>query len=205
MGWLTNLYESLTPTGRARAEDRRARAMLQEHVSKLEADARRLIESAEMADIRLMGLWDQFQGLNQTLFPAGFPSDRKAGRDWPVLKDEQDLRQYRSFSRLLCETNSYAIGFRDAIRSFVVGPGFKWQVVLAGQSHAAVTIDLDGDGRPDREQDPDVADCQQVLDEFRRLNGWGDDAEARADQDLDSHTCPAVNREDRSKARALRV
>lgn len=203
MGWLTNLYESLTPTGRARAEDRRARAMLQEHVSKLEADARRLIESAEMADIRLMGLWDQFQGLNQTLFPAGFPSDRKAGRDWPVLKDEQDLRQYRSFSRLLCETNSYAIGFRDAIRSFVVGPGFKWQVVLAGQSHAAVTIDLDGDGRPDREQDPDVADCQQVLDEFRRLNGWGDDAEARADQDLDSHTCPAVNRERETYDRAM--
>lgn len=203
MGWLTNLVESVTPGGRARAEDRRARAMLERHVQQLEGEARQLAESVAMADVRLMGLWDRYQGLGQVLYPGGFPQDRRAGRDWPVLKDEGDLRQYRSFSRLLCETNSYAMGFRDGVRSFVVGSGFKWQVVLAGQSHAAVTIDLDGDGRPDQQQDPDVAACQQVLDEFRRLNGWGDDAEARADQDLHSPTTPITNRERETYDRAM--
>lgn len=195
MGWLSNLAESLTPAGRARAEDRRARAMLEEHARKLTAEVESLKESVTMGDVRLMGMWDQFQGLGSLLYPSGFPGDRKAGRDWPVLKDEQDLRQYRGFSRLLCETNSYAIGFRDHVRNYVVGSGFQWVVSLRGQSPGADS--LDGD------PDPDVTACQQVLDEFRRINCWGDDAEARADQTLDDAVTVTFNREREGYERAV--
>jgi hypothetical protein len=195
MGWIGNLVESLTPAGRAAAEDRRARAMLEAHAAKLEGEVRQLSESVAMADVRLMGVWDQFQGLGQLLYPSGFPSDRKAGRDWPVLKDEQDLRQYRSFSRLLCETNSYAIGFRDHVRNYVVGTGFQWVVSLRGQSPGADSLDAD--------PDPDVSACQQVLDEFRRLNCWGDDSEARADQSLADPVGVVVNREREGYERAV--
>jgi hypothetical protein len=191
----------LSPAAR---EDAAARQLLEQHARTLEAKVAKLREGAEIADYRLVNLWDRFTDGDRILAPGGYPNDRKAGGNWPTLVDENGLRQMRAFSRLLCETNPYAIGFRDHVRNFVVGTGYGWQVVLRGQKTGAVAVgfaDRDGDGKPDA--DPDVSECQQVLDEFRRMNGWGDDAEARADQDLDGFTTNPVNRERETYERAM--
>ena len=100
-------------------------------------------------------------------YPSGYPTDRKAGKNYPVIRNETDLRTARAFSRFLADTNPLCIGFLDHITNFVVGTGFKWTVGLKGAAGNS----------PQEKADPAVQACQAVLDEFRALNGWGDQHE----------------------------
>ena len=112
-------------------------------------------------------LYDDWPGTRRA-YPQGYPQDRKHGQNWPVIRNEDDLRQARAFSRFMADTNPLVIGFLDHITNFVVGPGFKWSVGLKG---------VEGETGAEK-KDPAVRACQSVLDEFRSLNGWGDETEA---------------------------
>jgi hypothetical protein len=199
MGIVNSITSWLSPTAR---EDRRARQMLEARVQQLATEYKHLVETVTVADLRPIMPWERYLDGNRLLFPSSQATDRQHGKNWPIVRDENDLSNMRAFSRILCETNGYAIGFRDHVRNFVLGSGFTWQVILAGQKTGATSIgDKDGDGQPD--VDPDVAACQQVLDEFCRLNHWGDAGEATVSQDLDEPTVTPTNREREAYERAM--
>ncbi len=133
----------------------------------LRAKLRESVEPVSGPLITPAELYDDWPGRVRPAYPHGYPQDRKHGQNWPVIRNEQDLRQARAFSRFLADTNPLVIGFVGHIGSYVVGPGFKWSVGLKGVS---------GDD-PAEKKDPAVQACQQFLDEFRQLNGWGDTGE----------------------------
>ena len=199
MGLMSAIADRVVP---ARREHRAAVARLREYALGLEAEKRRL-ESVLVGD-RLYQPWEyQFDG-DRLIYPSGFPADRKGGRNWPVVQTEQDLRQIRAFSRVLCDTNVYAIGFADHVTNFILGHGITWECCLRGQRPGAVSaglVDADGDGRPDA--DPDVAACQQVLDEFRIRNGWGQTDTAHPDVHRTDAT-PPPNKQRESVRRLMR-
>ena len=130
-------------------------------VAELEARLKKLTESTQIAD-RWIQPYERFLDGDKFLFPSGYPTDRKGGKNWPVIQTEIDLRQARAFCRLIGDTNPLVIAFLDHVTNFVVGPGFKWDVTLRGKA------------AKDSVGDPDAQACQRVLDEFRALNGWGD-------------------------------
>lgn len=198
MGLISAIADRVVP---ARREHRAAVARLTEYAIGLEAEKRRL-ESVLVGD-RLYLPWEyQFDG-DRLIYPSGFPADRKGGRNWPVVQTEQDLRQIRAFSRVLCDTNVYAQGFLNHVTAFC-GVGYSWECCLRGQAKGAVSTglaDRDGDGRPD--VDPDVAACQQVLDEFRSRNGWGP-ADERHAADAGGDASPPPDREQEAFRRYCR-
>ena len=151
------------------------------------AKPKRFSEMVELGD-RLIMPWERFLDGQQVLMPLGYPSDRQAGKDRPVIQTEVDLRNMRAFSRLLCETNVVCMGFRDHITNFVVGNGFKWQVMLRGQKPGPVSSGLEGE-----KIDPDVQACQQVLDEFCRINYWGSSGEAVVREESETSSVIANN------------
>ena len=177
-GWLPRfLTRSAPPVPPPPAADD-GTAMLREHVASLQSRLEQLTgatpptrESIDVSD-RVFAPWERFIDGDRVLFPTGFPGDRKAGRNWPVIITEIDLRQARAFCRLIADTNPICIAFLDHVTNFVVGHGFKW------------TVGLKGVPGSDDEKDPDCMAAQRVLDEFRSLNGWGDEGEASAGDDM---------------------
>lgn len=177
--WLSRLNPFASPV--TPADD--GTPLLREHVARLEARLRTLTaESVEYERPPFIprSEYDDWPG-DRRAYPSGFPQDRKFGQNYPLIRNEQDLREARATSRLLAETNPLCIGFLAHIKNFVVGTGFKWDVGLRGV-------------KGDRDKaDPDVLAGQQVLDEFRQLNGWGDDHTATAGDDTDTDDAPKTN------------
>jgi len=175
-------------------EDDDGTPLIREHVAQLEARLKQLTESYDVAD-RLIMPWERFMDGDRLLFPSGFPTDRQAGRNWPTITTEQDLRQARAFCRLIADTNSLVIAFLDHVTNFVVKTGFKWQATLRGQKKATAY---------GAATDPDIEACQQVLDDFRQLAGWGDDAGFTVGEFDDDDYSPQVNLEHEGWRRAMR-
>ena len=69
---------------------------------------------------------DFADSFDRQAYPSGFPTDRKAGKNYPVIRNEQDLRTARAFSRILADTNPLVIAFLDHITNFVVGTSGRW-------------------------------------------------------------------------------
>jgi hypothetical protein len=190
VGIYTQLKNWIAPTPQQR-EHRQALRTLARHKAHLEQEYKRLSESIVVP-------WERFMDGDRLLYPAGFPQDRSYGRNRPTLENEQDLRMMRAYCRLLCETNIVCLGFRDHVCNFVVGKGFEWEVVARGQKKGATSQGMDtGD------TDPDIEACQQVLDEFRRLNGWGSITEAVVSGDGVSDTSPMENLERETYERSM--
>lgn len=177
----------------ARPVEGEGAAMLREHVAQLESKLKTLTESFDVAD-RYIQPWERYMDGGRILFPSGFPTDRKAGRDWPIIATEMDLRQARAFCRLIGQTNPLVIAFLDHVTNFVVKTGFKWSVQLRGAKKS----------RPGGDIDPDVKACQSVLDEFRQLAGWGDDFGFTIGEFDDDDYSPQVNLEHEGWRRAMR-
>lgn len=83
---------------------------------------------------------------------------RNRGQNYPIFQSEQELALLRAPSRLLCATNSTAIGLVEGLTSYVIGTGYTYRA--AGLDH--------------RERLPPglVASCQAVTDEFLLRNDW---------------------------------
>lgn len=93
------------------------------------------------------------------------PSDRMHGDNWPMFRDAQQHGKLRQQSRVLSVTNSYARGLLKNLTNYVIGKGFKYKVVskekVATLSDAAAA-----------KLNELVAQVQNVIDEFRRVNRW---------------------------------
>lgn len=101
---------------------------------------------------------DMRDGFGGAFGPATIWS-RKQGRNYPIIKNEQDLALLRLPSRFLAQTNSYGIGFREGLKGYILGGGITYRAsVRAGVDVA----------------DPDtvVKAVQQVIDEFLEDNQW---------------------------------
>lgn len=66
----------------------------------------------------------QYAGVNM-FGPLGTPNDRHLGMDYPFIRNLQDLNAYRTQSRFICRTNSYAQGILNNIKSYIIAGGFK--------------------------------------------------------------------------------
>jgi hypothetical protein len=53
------------------------------------------------------------------------PNDRRLGFDQPFIRSISDLAAYRTQSRFLARTNSYAQGILNNIKSYIISGGFK--------------------------------------------------------------------------------
>jgi hypothetical protein len=85
---------------------------------------------------------------------------RRRGQNYPIYRSEQELALLRAPSRLLCQTNSYAIGLKQGLTSYVIGQGFSYR--------AAFTTDL-GEHNTPKEL---LASCQFAIDQFLADNDW---------------------------------
>lgn len=194
----------LTPPTAVLKEDAAARKLLEEHNAKLEHKLRESYMDLDWyrGGYGLGGWGGPYDGGTldgRYAWGAGYsggPSDRKGGGSFPVLQTEDDLRRMRSFARHLCDSNVYAIGFWDHVTNFVLGSGFKVEVVMAGQKTGAVSTG--------EEVDPNVAACQQVWDEFCSINGWGCGDESAVHLERDGDASPPTNREREAYRRLMR-
>jgi capsid protein len=103
----------------------------------------------------------EFGGVYGMGWASGTVNDRRGGKDAPLFWSEVDLRQFRVTSRLLCETNEYAIGFLGLLVDFHVRGGYGWQACLKGAKKGAYDTGTQAD------VDPAVRACQTALDEWR--------------------------------------
>ena len=172
MSLATELLDRLRITPFKAREAREAARTREVTIARLEARAASLksrIESYDYDDDNWLDPREQYMDGGDYYPPQamGTVNDRKFGRNYPFVRHEMDLRWMRSTSRTICQRNMFAIGFLDRVVDFLVGDGYKWQVSLKGANPGAVHS-----GQADI--DPSVQACQAVLDEWKKLNSWGD-------------------------------
>ncbi len=94
--------------------------------------------------------------------------DRRYGRDWPFFQNETELALTRMPSRLLCSTNSYAIGLMNGLTSFTLNTGFTYRMVKKKYLPF-----LSGKDMPsDQEISKWIVQAQGIIDEFHDINAW---------------------------------
>ena len=172
MGIATEILDRLRITPAKAREAREAARTREATIARLEARAaslQRRVESYDYDDDNWLDPREQYMDGGDYYPPSimGTVNDRKFGRNWPFVRHEMDLRWMRSTSRTICQRNMFAIGFLDRVVDFLVGDGYKWQVSLKGANPGAVHSGQAG-------IDPSVQACQSVLDEWKKLNSWGD-------------------------------
>lgn len=95
--------------------------------------------------------------VDPTVFSASNIHDRRYGRDIPIYSTESELAMLRMQSRILCATNSYAIGLMNGIRSYLIGPGFTYRAVPAPNTDPIDAL---------------VRGVQWVMENFFERNEW---------------------------------
>lgn len=100
--------------------------------------------------------WNQFQ---LSFSGVSTINDRRWGRDYPIYTSEVDLQLLRWPSRIVCRTNSYAIGMQEGLTSYVVGDGPEVSVQAK-------------QGKEEQIPKPILAKLNEVTDEFADRNCW---------------------------------
>jgi predicted double-glycine peptidase len=95
---------------------------------------------------------DRFKRAEPATFSIANVNDRRFGRNYPLFRTEQELAALRFASRILCGTNSYAIGLQEGLTSYVIGDGYKYRAVC--------------------DDKPIAIAVQKVIDEFLEINEW---------------------------------
>jgi hypothetical protein len=85
---------------------------------------------------------------------------RRRGANYPIYRSEQELALLRAPSRLLCQTNGYAIGMKEGLTSYVIGQGFTYR--------AAWAVEMSDDDMPRGL----MHCCQSVINRFLADNDW---------------------------------
>lgn len=97
---------------------------------------------------------------------AGNTNDRKQGRYWPTIRDEQQLRDMRTLSRMCYDNNYLALSMRDRVVEFTIGEGFRIRVVSKGIRPGPY------DSGYTNKTSAEVKNVQAVIDEWQALNSW---------------------------------
>jgi hypothetical protein len=149
-----------------RLRERARRAKLKNQLLQEQIRHRGLERTAKLLENSLSSEWlyayaDMLDRFSTRDAVGGFQiattNDRRWGRNFPMFQTEQDLALLRMPSRILCATNSYAIGLLEGLTSYVIGDGITYQVVAKkGQTPPKELLDT----------------CQEILDEFGTRNQW---------------------------------
>jgi hypothetical protein len=115
---------------------RAERELLEEQVKLTEARAtKKLLESWEYltdyTDFSGSDLWYRLRDDSGRLsLPPSVVTDRRHGANWPMWRTWQELSRIRQRSRVICETNPYAIGFLDNYTNYIIGTGCTYKAAL---------------------------------------------------------------------------
>lgn len=101
---------------------------------------------------------DRMRRTEPFMFGPSAVWNRRWGRNYPIFQSENELNLIRAPARILCCTNSYAIGLMEALTSYVVGLGF---------THTAQAKETAWDCPPDL-----PGAVQVVIDRFHERNQW---------------------------------
>ena len=82
--------------------------------------------------------------------------NRRYGRNYPLFQSEQELNLLRAPARILCATNSYAIGLLEGLTSYVIGSGYTYRVTPTDPSVPPGLVEAG----------------QDILDEFADRTEW---------------------------------
>jgi predicted double-glycine peptidase len=104
-----------------------------------------------------VNLWDRYRDDSERGYTFSSVNDRRLGRHYPFFSNEQELAMLRAPARILCGTNSYAIGLLCGLTSYVVGTGYNYTVVPHDRADKRL-----------------VTSAQDVIDEFIDRTEWDD-------------------------------
>src|SRR3984957_14502006 len=174
--WLDRLRSRLTgQPAKVFATRRLARADLHALEARRAQAVARLTEDIELID-RYVNPLERYMDGDRLLTPLGTILDRRSGKNLPLVWTELDLREFRRWSRLICDVNPFAVGFLGLLTDFHVRQGFGWQAVERGtRNREYVTESEDnGDSTGFAFSSADAPHsslraCQQILDEWRDL------------------------------------
>lgn len=99
--------------------------------------------------------------------PISVPSDRKAGANWPLWRNDVELGHYRQRSRIICRKNSYARSLLFNLQTHIIGKGFTYNV-QAKQDRD--TSKVEPGVQVDDADKQTVQAAQKFVDEFLSLN-----------------------------------
>src|SRR5437762_1342512 len=149
----------MTPTRTALREARQKLALLRAEVQiKQLQQTKSLLEGVGDLDRWASVVGDRSERF-RTGSEYGFPSvhDRRYGRNWPLVQNEQDLSFYRQAARVLCDTSDAASGFVRGLTSRIVGDGFQYKVAAQKDQEPPAQL---------------ITAVERVLGDFRERNEW---------------------------------
>jgi Phage portal protein, lambda family len=101
-------------------------------------------------------------GFGKPLLPLSLVDDRRHGRNRPIFQTEAQLAMIRGAARIVAQTAPTALGALGALRNYVIGKGFTYEV----------------SERPGRSCPEGLSQAvQDVLDDFCDVNDWVGDRE----------------------------
>jgi hypothetical protein len=163
--WFDRLRSRFTGTpAAAYASKRLARSQLRALESQRADVAARLREDIELLD-RYVNPLERYLDGGRLLAPLGTILDRRSGKNLPLVWTELDLREFRRWSRLICDINPFAVGFLSLLTDFHIRQGFGWQCVARTPSSNMRREDSNP-------ASAGVNECQSVLDEWRERERW---------------------------------
>ncbi len=151
--WFDHLRSRLTgQAAKVYATRRAARADLHALEAQRANAVARLNEDIELID-RYVNPLERYMDGGRLLTPLGTILDRRSGKNLPLVWTELDLREFRRWSRVICDINPFAVGFLGLLTDFHIRQGFGWQTFERGTRSAH-------------------GHCQAVLDEWRDSQQW---------------------------------
>jgi hypothetical protein len=170
---LTGLPANLYATRRAARADLHALEAQRAHA------VARLNEDIELID-RYVNPLERYMDGGRLLTPLGTILDRRSGKNLPLVWTELDLREFRRWSRVICDINPFAVGFLGLLVDFHIRQGFGWQAVSRGKASGKV----DSAQCTVHSEEPEaghsslstihsqLSTAQIVLDEWRDQDQW---------------------------------
>src|ERR1700677_118337 len=126
--WLDRLRSSITGHPATSYATRRfARTDLHALEEQRARAVARLTEDIELID-RYVNPLERYMDGDRLLTPLGTILDRRSGKNLPLVWTELDLREFRRWSRVLCDINPFAVGFLGLLTDFHIRQGFGWQL-----------------------------------------------------------------------------
>ncbi|HEV3383793.1 MAG TPA: phage portal protein, partial [Gemmata sp.] len=166
--WLDRLRSRLTgQPAKFYAKRRIAKADLHALEEQRARAVARLTEDIELID-RYVNPLERYMDGDRLLTPFGTILDRRSGKNLPLVWTELDLREFRRWARVICDFNTFAVGFLGLLTDFHIRQGFGWQVVrsqgtgIRSQEYSSTSS-----------LSPELALIQEVLDEWRDCQQWG--------------------------------
>lgn len=153
---------ALPRTAKALREERNRLALEFEIAQYNRALGRRQRQLTETADNwqwvdPYLDLFNQQQGNTTWPYALSTPSDRRWGMNFPLIRNETQLALLRAPSRILCATNSYAIGLVSGVQGYVIGPGSVFRATAKDSAQKAL-----------------AAQVQDVMDQFTESVEWAE-------------------------------